>query len=324
MEHRPVSLVTLMPLALLTMMTLGVVAATDLLAATRMAVAADTKATVDGPASPSPAPSTSPAPLAPGTAHVVISGSTNAELTLPFVPSDAFPTPNGSYDLQWQNAKLDTLNVTLDLAGGELSGGFVAVGAPGTSIDDTTYFADFFRSQCQLAVTRLEDTTVEGDFTCSQLSNADDSAKVDVKGEFSAIAAPSSGEGGAQPNHFVLLGAETRITYDATTIRGLPQLLYEGPYGSRTFSGDEVTTQQTALGRLVTVDLGAFPDRGELWLTLLIPSFHPETTQTSSTPFATLAIFTWSVSTLAGPPREGALEEYEALPLEGTAEFVMS
>ena len=181
----------------------------------------------------------------------------------------------------------DTLNVTLDLSEGRLTSGFVAVGAPGTSIYDTTYFADFFRSRCQVAVTRLEDATVEGDLTCSGLTNADDSATVDVKGEFSAIAPPPSGEGAAQPNHFVLQGAGTQITYDATTITGLPQLLYEGPYGSQTFSGDAVTTQQTALGRLVTVDLGTFPDRGELWLTLLIPSFHPDTGQTSATPFAT-------------------------------------
>ena len=325
-EHRPVSLATLMPLALLTMLSLGVVATTDLLGPTRTALAADTKSTVD-PASPSPSSAitgTSPAPLAPGTAHVVISGSTNVELTLPFVPTDTFPTPDGSYDLQWQDEELDTLNVTLDLAGGALSDGFVAVGAPGTSMFDTTYYADFFRSQCQLAVTRLEDAVVEGDFTCPQLANADDSATVDVTGQFSAVAPTPSGEGGAQPNHFVLRGAETQITYDATTITGLPQLLYDGPYGSQAFSGDAVTTEQTALGRLVSVDLGAFPDRGELRLTLLIPSFHPDTSQASASPFATLGILTWSISTLAGPPREGALEEYEILPLEGTAEFVMS
>jgi hypothetical protein len=323
-EHRPVSLATLKPFVLLAIVTLVVVAATDLQAATRSAVAADTKATADSPASPSPGPGTSPGPLAPGTAHVVISGSTNAELTLPFVPSESFPTPNGSYDLLWQDAELDTLNVTLDLEGGELTSGFVAVGAPGTSIYDTTYFADFFRSQCQIAITRLEDATVEGDFTCSRLPNADDSGMVDARGEFSTVTPPPSGEGGATPNHFVLRGAETQLTYDETTVTGLPQLLYEGPYGTQTFSGDEVTTQETALGRLVTVHLGAFPDRGELRLTLLIPSFHPDTDQGSATPFATLGIFTWSVSTLAGPPSEGALEEYETLTLEGTAEFVMS
>jgi hypothetical protein len=265
----------------------------------------------------------SPAPRAPGTAHVVLSGSTDAELTLPFVPTGTFPSPDGSFELQWQDAALDTLNITLDLAGGELSDGFVAVGAPGTSIFDSTYYADFFRSKCQLAVTRLEDTVVEGDFTCPGLTNADDSATVDVRGEFSAVAPPPAMESGGEPNHFVLQGKRTRITYDETTIAGPPQVLYEGPYGSQAFSGDAVMTEQTALGRLVSVDLGAFPDRGELRLTLLIPSFQPDASGASVTPFATPGILTWSTSTLAGPPREGALEEYEILPLKGTAEFVM-
>jgi hypothetical protein len=291
MAHRPVSLVTLALLAIL----------------------------VPGGA----ATGASPAPLAPGTAHVVLSGSTNVELTLPFVPTDTFPTPDGSYELQWQDAELDTLNLTLDLAGGTITDGFVAVGAPGTSIFDTTYYADFFRTQCQIAVTRLEDTVVEGDFTCSELANADDTAMVDVTGEFSAVLPPPAGESGAQPNHFVLQGTETRITYDETTVAGLPQLLYEGPYGSQTFSGDAVLTEETALGRLVSVDLGAFPDRGELRLTLLMPSFEPTTSQASATPFATLVILTWSIGTIAGTPSDGALAEYEILPLEGTAELVM-
>jgi hypothetical protein len=194
-EHRPVSLAVLMPLALLTILTLGVVASTDLLGPTRTAVAADTASTTAAPASPSPSDATtgtSPAPSLPGAAHAVISGSTNVELTLPFVPIDTFPSPDGTFELMWQDAELNTIYVTLDLAEGALVDGFVAVGAPGTSIYDTTYYADFFRSKCQLEVTRLEDAVVEGTFTCPQLTNADDSATVDVTGEFSAVAPPPS------------------------------------------------------------------------------------------------------------------------------------
>jgi hypothetical protein len=146
----------------------------------------------------SPAPSNVPAPVAssgplqPGTAHVLLKGTTNADLTLPFVPSEVFPRADGSYDLQWQDSKLDTLNVTLDLAGGKLNSGFVAVGAPGTSIYDTAYYADFVRSQCLVAVTKLDAALVEGTFTCSQLENADGSGKVDASGQFSAVAPPPS------------------------------------------------------------------------------------------------------------------------------------
>ena len=115
------------------------------------------------------------------------------------------------------------------------------------------------------------------------------------------------GEAGEEPNHFVLEGAETRITYDTTTMSGGPQLTYEGPYGTHSFDRDALTTEETALGRLVTGYLGAFPDQGDLWLTLLLPRFNPMTIDGGGAPFATLAILKWLVSTIAGPPPEGAL-----------------
>jgi hypothetical protein len=124
-----------------------------------------------------------------------------------------------------------------------------------------------------------------------------------------------------QPNRFVLAGQETRITYDAA-VDGGPRLTYDGPYGSQTFEGDALTAEESALGRLITAYLGAFPDQGELWLTLLLPVFRPMTMWGGPSSFATLAILKWLVSTVAGPPREGALEEYRVLELEGTAEFV--
>jgi hypothetical protein len=131
------------------------------------------------------------------------------------------------------------------------------------------------------------------------------------------------GDAGEEPNHFVLEGAESRITYDMTTISGAPQLAYEGPYGTHSFDGDTLTTEETALGRLVTGYLGAFPDRGDLWLTLVLPTFDPMTLDDGPAPVDTLAILKWLVSTIAGPPVEGALEEYQVLMLTGTAEFVM-
>jgi hypothetical protein len=129
---------------------------------------------------------------------------------------------------------------------------------------------------------------------------------------------------GSPPNHFVLEGEETHIVYDTTTDAGTPQLSYQGPYGDQTFSGDAITIENGALGEMVTVYLGAFPDQGDLWLTLLLPEFVPTTVADEPTPFGTVAILKWLVSTIAGPPREGALEEYRVLDLEGTAELVMS
>ena len=128
---------------------------------------------------------------------------------------------------------------------------------------------------------------------------------------------------GAAPNHFALSGAETQLTYEAATAAGGPRLTYDGPYGSRTFVGDEIRVEESALGQLVTVHLGAFPDQGDLSLTLLLPRFTPMSSADSPAPFATLAILTWVISTIAGPPRSGALEEYSVLPLAGSARLVM-
>jgi hypothetical protein len=135
---------------------------------------------------------------------------------------------------------------------------------------------------------------------------------------------PLRGEEGTAPNHFALSGAETQITFDAASAAGGPRLTYDGPFGSYTLVGDEIRTEESALGPMVTVHLGAFPDQGDLWLTLLLPRFNPMSNADSPTPFATLAILKWVISTIAGPPCTGPLEEYRVLPLEGIAQLVMA
>jgi hypothetical protein len=125
-----------------------------------------------------------------------------------------------------------------------------------------------------------------------------------------------------QWNTFRLSDAETRIGYATTSEIGVPMLTYDGPFGSHRFEADEIVVEESALGRLVTVDLGGFPDQGNLTLTLLLPAFNPVDADDPPATFATLAILKWVISTIAGPPREGALEEYDVVPLEGTAELL--
>ncbi len=130
-------------------------------------------------------------------------------------------------------------------------------------------------------------------------------------------------ETGAEPNRIVLAGElqgeAVRLTYVATGDSGEPVGTYEGPYsGNASFSGPEAS----ALGRLVTIDLGAFPDQGDFRLVLVLPTFRPMRPGDAPVPFATLSILAVEVSTIAGPPPAGALEEYRAVMLEGTAEFI--
>ena len=135
-----------------------------------------------------------------------------------------------------------------------------------------------------------------------------------------AQATPESpGEDGMAPNRFVLSGPETQIAYVVANDAGEPALTYDGPFGRRTFHEQ---AKENALGRLITGYLGAFPDMGEFWLTLLLPRFNPMQIGDDPVPFATLAIVTGLVSTIAGPPPTVTPWRYEVVPLEGTAEFV--
>src|SRR5918912_2029573 len=75
-----------------------------------------------------------------------------------------------------------------------------------------------------------------------------------------------------QANHFELKHQHTHITYDVTAFDGKPHLTYQvlqGP-AARTFIGDQIRIQQTAIGTLVTVTLERIPDDKSTLLTLII------------------------------------------------------
>jgi hypothetical protein len=150
-----------------------------------------------------------------------------------------------------------------------------------------------------------------------------------------AQSTPGSEESG-DANHFVLAGGGVvRVTYDTTGFAGEPQLTYRGPIGlgpieerpidTVTNVGDEIRTERSEIGSLVTVYLGAMPDAVTFFLTLVLPDFNPRFLGAAPVSFATLAMLTTLRTTIAGPaPLEGALQEYVAVPLEGTAELVAS
>ena len=133
-----------------------------------------------------------------------------------------------------------------------------------------------------------------------------------------ATPGPSDEEGG-EANHFVLAGGEVQITFDTTGFAGEPQLTYRGPIGagplaerpidSRTVVGDEIRTtvepeirkEGSALVRLVTVYLDAWPDAAVFYLTLVLPECNSMIAD-APIPFAGLAILTTVRTTIAGDP----------------------
>ena len=141
------------------------------------------------PVAPTEAPPTEqPRPtLAPGTATVETSGDVETTVMLPYDDETSeFPSGDGSFDLVWQDEEQNTLRVTLDMTGGEVDDAFVAVGVPGTGLDDEDYFADFLRTACEVEVSRADESAVEGTFDCPGLENGAGTKSVDVTGSFSA------------------------------------------------------------------------------------------------------------------------------------------
>ena len=126
-----------------------------------------------------------------------------------------------------------------------------------------------------------------------------------------------------QANRFVLKGEGLELTYDETTITGQAQLIYQVLQGvhSRTFTGNELSVKPGDIGTLVTVTLEVIPDDKRILFTLLIPTIN--VTGTNEVPFETLAIYTTVRDSIIGPNGvNGAVESYQCVQLEGTAQFV--
>ena len=68
-----------------------------------------------------------------------------------------------------------------------------------------------------------------------------------------------------EPNQFVLNGIghkhkDLHVIYSATSITGKPVFNYQDSKGIYSFTGDEIRTQKTETGTMVTVTLESIPD----------------------------------------------------------------
>ena len=129
-----------------------------------------------------------------------------------------------------------------------------------------------------------------------------------------------------EPNLFVLQGAgqknkDVRISYSTSSIMGEPNLNYKDSKGSQRFTGEEIRTQKTEIGTMVTVTLETVPDLRVVTLTLLVPAINLDG---SAREFKTIAIRTTSRTTIGGPRLvKGAVQSFEVIDLKGTANSVV-
>jgi hypothetical protein len=134
-------------------------------------------------------------------------------------------------------------------------------------------------------------------------------------------------EQGQQPNLFELAGRDVHVTYSTTSFTGEAQFHYQGPLGVTTFRGDQIMTSDSALGKLVTVQLGSWRldpigRVRSLAFTVLLPKF--QLIDAAPQHFRTLGISTTERSSLPDvkSPITGSVPTYQVEELEGTAQLV--
>ena len=126
-----------------------------------------------------------------------------------------------------------------------------------------------------------------------------------------------------EPNKFDLCGIghehkDILISYSTTSIAGKPIFNYKDSEGTHNFTGDDIRTLKTEIGTMVTVTLKLTVDTGNITLTVLVPYIKLEG---SAQEFKTIAIRTTNRTSFL--PIKGALQSYEVICLQGTADSVL-
>ena len=128
-------------------------------------------------------------------------------------------------------------------------------------------------------------------------------------------------QGPLTPNQYELTGQQTQITYARLGEQALlTYQVFQGP-PTRSFQGDQIRTQDTEIGTLISVTLEVIPDASETSLTVVVPQINLSETREQS--FETVALLTTQRSSIAGPDLVvGVVQSYRIVPLEGIARLV--
>ena len=129
------------------------------------------------------------------------------------------------------------------------------------------------------------------------------------------------------PNVYVLAGDDAEFRYSTTSMTGMPMFTYTWSDGEARAAGDDIDVQPVItggwpFGQLISIYVDAAPDAWARSVTLVLPGIN--LVDGNETAFTTFAVLTTHLTNIGGPAFvEGQLEEYEVIPLEGTAGFAM-
>jgi len=129
-------------------------------------------------------------------------------------------------------------------------------------------------------------------------------------------------DGFTRANLFELSSRTIQVTYSTTSILGGPIFSYRDHALSRSFRGEEIRIENTAIGEVVTVTPETIPDLRTVTFSLVVP-IVTVMTQSSGTRIKVLGITTTAPTTIAGPP-PGPQQLYSAVYLNGSAQFIVS
>jgi hypothetical protein len=120
-----------------------------------------------------------------------------------------------------------------------------------------------------------------------------------------------------KPNQFLLTGYDVEISYETTSFTGTPRFSLTRQGQTLNFTGEEIQTERSQLGQMVTVNLSDnLRAIGVVeTLTLLIPSITVLST-TKTAPIQTIAIFNRQSPQIK---IAGQSQTYMAVSLAGTA-----
>jgi hypothetical protein len=125
-----------------------------------------------------------------------------------------------------------------------------------------------------------------------------------------------------EPNSYELAGGGLRVTYltEGGRARPGPTLRYQDASHSLLFTGDDIRTEETALGRLVTVTLRMRVDVDRTTFTLVVP--HVNLGPGGEATIRTIGITTLHREPFTLEPPVGPVETYRVTRLAGTARHV--
>lgn len=126
-----------------------------------------------------------------------------------------------------------------------------------------------------------------------------------------------------QANHFQMHNLALKVTYFASGIDGKPHFSYEKGRTERSFKGDDILREETAIGTLLSVRLKGTADSKSVYFSVLLP--HVNVPEGIREVQVNLRAFETTVRTSIGGPSlvKGQVQTYKGYLLRGKASAVL-